>query len=160
MTKEIPIPNDKRRAPRRRFWASIFVILSSFVIRHSSFLFAALLAFLCGCATPREAAVSAEARRFDFQRDTFAYANELRWEYHYDAAGKWTTHWHRPTPAYSQHCFVMARSARQFFLNARFDPGQPVAEERTYRRLIRRVVSTNPRKSLPESAKIVIPRYP
>jgi hypothetical protein len=136
--------------------ASLFLIRSRWA---GSFFCAVSLALLCGCATPREAAATAATRRFDFQRDTFAYANELRWEYQYDANGKWTTHWRHPKPAYSQHCFVMARSAQQFFLNARFDPRQPVANEATYRRLIRRVVSTNPRRSLPKSEKTVIPGY-
>src|SRR5437899_2660055 len=158
MTKEIRNRNDEKPAPLWRFRVSFFVILSSFVIRHSSFLSAASLPLLCGCAGPRQA-TSDTARHFDFQRDTFSYPNELRWEYRYDANGKWTTQWRYPKPAYSQHCFVVARSARQFFLNARFDPRQPVADEHTYRRLIRRVVSTSPHRSLPESEKIVIPVY-
>jgi len=117
-----------------------------------------LLAGLCGCATPHFAATP-DARGFDFQKDTFAYPNELVWEYHYDAAGKWTTHRREPKPTYTLHCFVVARSARQFFENARFAPELPRATEATYRRLIRRVVSVNPRRPLPETRRIVIPGY-
>jgi hypothetical protein len=99
------------------------------------------------------------ARPFDFQKDTFAYANELVWEYHFDADGKWVHERREPQPDYTHHCFVVARSARQFFENATFDPAQPVASEETYRRLIRRVVSVDPSHPLAESKKIVIPGY-
>ncbi|MGH7967462.1 MAG: hypothetical protein ACREIC_01915 [Limisphaerales bacterium] len=113
---------------------------------------------LTGCATSKYAA-PAPARAFDFQRDTFAYSNELVWEYDYDAQGHWTTHTREPRPTYGQHCFVMARSAWQFFANARFDPARPKADEATYRRLIRRVVETSPRHVLPDRRKIIIPGY-
>jgi hypothetical protein len=112
---------------------------------------------LAGCVTtPKPAA----ERAFNFQTDTFAYPNELVWEYFYDAKGKWTSQSRQPKPTYSHHCFVVAKTAHQFFRNVRFDPRQPVADEQTYRRLIRKVVATNPRQSLPASEKIVIPGYP
>jgi hypothetical protein len=117
-----------------------------------------LAAFLCGCASP-DPPVTTATRRFQFERDTFAFTNELRWEYFYDAEGKWTTRNREPKPSYWQHCFVLARSARQFFINARFDEEKPPADERTYRTLIRRVVASNPRKALPEAEKIEIPGY-
>src|SRR5262245_18658460 len=116
----------------------------------------ALMGLLCGCATSHPRASDC-SRRFNFQRDTFAFPNELQWEYSYDANGNWTTRTREPKPSYSHHCFVLARSARQFFLNARFDPQKPTADERTYRKLIQKVVSTNPRKSLPEAKTIEIP---
>src|SRR3954463_2266181 len=107
-----------------------------------------LLALLGGCASsPR--LHTASNRRFDFETDTFAFPNELTWVYEYNAEGKWTTHTRKPKPDYSQHCFVIARTTRQFYLNARFDAAEPVADESTYRRLIGRVVSSNPRKSRP-----------
>jgi hypothetical protein len=115
-----------------------------------------LLAILCGCATQKQFFGS---RPFDFQKDTFAYANELVWAYHFDANGKWVHQRREPPPDYMRHCFVVARSARQFFQNAKFDPGLPVADEATYRELIRRVVWTDPSRVLPESKKIVIPGY-
>jgi hypothetical protein len=89
-----------------------------------------------------------------------AYPNELLWEYHYDASGKWTTQARHPKPKYAQHCFVVARTVRQFFENARFDPKQPVADEATYRRLVRRVVSSSPRHPMAECDSAVIPGYP
>ncbi len=102
----------------------------------------------------------AEARRpFNFQTDTFAYPNDLVWEYYFDEHGKWTSRPRLPRPDYTHHCFVVARSTRQFFEHARFDPTQPVADGATYRRLIRRVISIAPNQTLPEANKVVIPGY-
>jgi hypothetical protein len=118
-----------------------------------------LLALLSGCASPPHLHTVSN-RRFNFETDTFAFPNELTWVYEYNAEGKWTTHTRKPKPDYSQHCFVIARTTRQFYLNARFDAAEPVADESTYRRLIERLVSSNPRKSRPDGEKIVIPGYP
>jgi hypothetical protein len=118
-----------------------------------------LLALVVGCASPHHLDTGSN-KPFNFETDTFAFPNELTWTYEYDAKGKWTTHTRKPKPAYSQHCFIVARSTRQFYLNARFDASQPVADPATYRRLIRRVVSSNPRKGRADPEKIVIPGYP
>src|SRR5438034_8391373 len=92
-----------------------------------------LIALLCcGCASPTR---WASPRPFVFHQDSFAYTNETVWEYHTDSATGKTTHTRRmPPPSYSRHCFVVSRSARQFFQHARFDARQPVADEKTYRR--------------------------
>ncbi len=82
---------------------------------------------LSGCAT--DPPPVANARPFNFQTDTFAFANDLVWEYHFDEHGKWVSHPREPKPDYTHHCFVVARSARQFFEHARFDPAQPVADD-------------------------------
>jgi hypothetical protein len=112
-----------------------------------------------GCATS-SAKQATFNRPFVFQQDSFAFANELEWDYHFDPATGKTTHTERqPQPDYTQHCFVLARSARQFFQHARFDPTQPMADTNIYRRLVRAVVSTSPRKTLPEDRRIVIPGY-
>ena len=115
----------------------------------------ALLIALCGCA--RQQFVG--TRPFNFQTDSFSYANALVWDYHFDENGKWVHQRHEPPPDYTHHCFVVARSARQFFENAKFDAALPVADEKTYRHLIRRVVSVDPSHPLPDSKKIVIPSY-
>jgi hypothetical protein len=100
------------------------------------------------------------ATRFQFERDTFAYANELVWEYRLEpGATTMTTFRNDPPPAYAHRCFVMVRSVRQFRYHARFDAGLPVAEAQTYRRQIREVVSRSPRRPSPEPARIVIPGY-
>ena len=114
------------------------------------------LAFLTGCAsTPR----TTGSRPFHFETDTFAYANDVTEDFAYDTEGRWRGHTRDPKPDYTRYCFVVARSARQFFQNARFDSALPVATETEYRRLVRKVVSTNPRKDLVESAKVIIPGY-
>ena len=122
----------------------------------SSTLCGVILFVLCGCAGDKQ---FVGTRPFDFQRDSFSYGNDLVWEYHFDANGKWVHHRREPPSDYTLHCFVVARSARQFFENAKFDPTQPIATEGTYRCLIRRVVSVDPSHPLPDSKKIVIPGY-
>jgi hypothetical protein len=95
---------------------------------------------------------------FQFERDTFAFANELVWEYRCDpATGKTTTFRNEPPPTYAHRCFVMVRSARQFFYHVRFEPSRAMADERTYRGLIREVVSRSPRRPSPDTDKLVIP---
>lgn len=124
---------------------------------HTRVLLAALLVALAGCASSSKHFFS---RPFTFGEDTFAYANELVWEYEFDEATGKTSHRKRvPEPEYTHHCFVVARAAKQFFQNARFDPSLPPADEKTYRTLVRRVVSVSPRKVLPEDHKVVIPGY-
>ncbi len=116
------------------------------------------LTWLTGCASAPHAG-SANSRHFDFHRDTFAYANGLVWEYRYDENGKWTTRRREPPPSYSQHCFVVSRSACQFFENAVFEPTLPKTDDLTYRRLVRQLVSTSLREPLPPDRKIMFPGY-
>ena len=104
--------------------------------------------------------VEAVGRRFEFARDTFAFANELVWAYQFEpATGKTSFCRRQPKPDYTHHCFVLTRAARQFCYHARFDAGQPIADDETCRQLIREVVSRNPRKPCPGEKQIVIPGY-
>ena len=99
-------------------------------------------------------------RRFDFARDSFAFANELVWEYQLDAAtGKMVFSPRVPKPAYSHRCFVLTRAVRQFLYHARFDATQKAGDAETYRRLIRQVISRNPRIICPPEKQIVFPGY-
>jgi hypothetical protein len=99
-------------------------------------------------------------RTFQFGRDTFAFPHELMWKYHFDpATGAMTTWKVEPPPTYYHRCFVMVRATRQFFYHARFEPQLPPADARTYEKLIREVVSRNPRKPCAESERIAIPGY-
>jgi hypothetical protein len=109
---------------------------------------------------PQTDFVTTRPRRFDFEQDRFAFANELVWEYHFNsAAGKMTVARRKPKPDYTHRCFVLARAARQFLYHARFDPDRPIADDATYRRLIRAIVSRNPRlPSAPEHA-LAIPGF-
>ena len=105
-------------------------------------------------------AVKHRDRRFTFDQDTFAFANELIWEYQFDpATGIPSTRRNCPAPTYAHRCFVMARAARQFFYHARFEPRMPEADPSAYVRLIRRVVRLSPRTPSPEERRIVIPGY-
>jgi len=100
------------------------------------------------------------ARPFQFERDTFTFANELVWQYRFDpATGRTTTFRTSPPPTHSHRCFVMVRSARQFFYHARFDSAQPTADAATYRNLIRQVVGRNPRRPSPAAMRLVVPGY-
>jgi hypothetical protein len=99
-------------------------------------------------------------RPFQFERDTFTFANELVWEYRFhEATGEMRTSPNDPPPTYSHRCFVMVRSARQFFYHAQFEPTAPKLEREVYRELIRQVVARSPRKPSPHGGRIVIPGY-
>jgi hypothetical protein len=99
-------------------------------------------------------------RRFDFARDSFAFTNELVWEYQPDGTtGKMNYRPREPKPDYAHRCFVLTRAARQFLFHARFDPGQGIADETTYRRLVREVVSRSPRIPCAVAKQIVVPGY-
>jgi hypothetical protein len=124
--------------------------------------FSAWLALVCLASGCVGQAVRQEQfpRPFVMGEDSFAYRNDLIWVYYTDPnTGKWTHRPKEPKPDYTHHCFVVARSARQFFQHARFDPTQPVADSATYRKLIRKVVKTSPRGLLPADRLVVIPGY-
>ena len=105
-------------------------------------------------------ATATPPRRFEFDRDTFAFANELVWEYRLDpATQKMISRKNNPPPTYAHRCFVLVRSARQFFYHAWFNPSLSVADETTYRRIVREVVSRNPRKVSAEDRRVVVPGY-
>ena len=113
---------------------------------------------LAGCALP-PSKVAPNPRAFDFKQDTFSYANELVWEYHFDEQKRWVSQPRKPAPDYTHHCFVVARSARQFFEHARFAPQLPVADAATYARLIEQVVSLSAGRPLDERHRIIIPGF-
>jgi hypothetical protein len=99
-------------------------------------------------------------RRLDFDRDTFAFANELVWEYHFDeATGATTTRRRVPPPDYALRCFVLVRAVRQFLYHARFDPGADAASDDVYRRLVRTVLARDPRRPSEPAERLVIPGF-
>jgi len=99
-------------------------------------------------------------RRFEFDRDSFAFPNELVWEYHFDPATAAPSVRRRvPAPHYAHHCFVLVRAARQFLYHARFDPAAGHADDAGYRRLIREVLAGSPRLPSEAGERIVIPGY-
>jgi hypothetical protein len=99
-------------------------------------------------------------RRFEFARDSFAFANELVWEYQMDAAtGKRTFGRRNPQPTYAHRCFALARVARQFFYHARFAISQPMATDKIYRQLVRAVIARHPRTPCKSEERISIPGF-
>lgn len=99
-------------------------------------------------------------RRFDFARDSFAFANELLWEYETDpATGKMNFRPHVPKPDYALRCFVLTRAARQFLYHAKFEAAQKRTDAAGYQRLVRAVVSRSPRKPCEIADRIVIPGF-
>jgi hypothetical protein len=99
-------------------------------------------------------------RPFCFERDTFAFAHELVWKYHFDpVTGAMATYKTEPPPTYYHRCFVLVRATRLFFDYARFAPELPRADETTYRELIRKIISSNPRRQCADSDRIVIPGF-
>jgi hypothetical protein len=116
------------------------------------------VALLSGCATRNVRAVN--DRPFVFGHDTFSYRNDLVWEYVFDdATGKTSHHTKEVQPDYTHHCFVVARSARQFFQFASFDPSRPPVDDATYRKLIREVVARDPSRDISDWERIVIPGF-
>jgi hypothetical protein len=117
-----------------------------------------LLPLLAGCAELRFRDATYE-RPFSFATDTFGFANELLWSYGHDAEGTWRSTERIPAPEYVHRCFVLVRSARQFFQHARFEPAQPKLSEAELGERVRAVVGTSPRIHLAEHERIVIPGY-
>jgi hypothetical protein len=100
------------------------------------------------------------ARKFCFERDTFAFHHELVWKYHFDpVTGAMTTYKSDPPPTYYHRCFVLIRATRLFFDYAKFAPELPPADAGTYRHLIRCVIASDPRRPCAEDKRIVVPGF-
>src|SRR5712691_6904862 len=95
-----------------------------------------LVLISAGCASVRPTVGA--GRPFDFHHDTFAYANELVFNYQNgvhvaDANSQEREH------SYTRRCFIMAAGVVQFWKHARFEPqASPVSADELARR-IRRV---------------------
>ena len=102
----------------------------------------------------------AENRRFHFERDTFAFAHELVWKYHFDPiTGAMTTYKADPPPTYYHRCFVLVRATRLFFDYAKFALEMPAVDLETYRRQVKKIISSNPRRKCADENRIVIPGF-
>ena len=100
------------------------------------------------------------ARRFQFERDTFAFHHELVWKYHFNpATGAMTTYKADPPPTYYHRCFVLVRATRLFFDYARFAPVMLPVDTEMYRKLVHRIISRNPRRAAVESERVIIPGF-
>ncbi len=86
-----------------------------------------------------------QSQGFAFERDTFAFPNELYWEYRIDPVTKQTTTVkNNPPPTYAHHCFVVVRAAKQFLLHAKFDPDAPQLNDAKYAGLVRELMRRSP----------------
>ena len=100
------------------------------------------------------------ARRFSFERDTFAFAHELVWKYHFDrVTGAMTTYKADPPPTYYHRCFVLVRATRLFLDYAKFAPELPPTDLPTYEKLVRQIIASNPRKKCADENRLVIPGF-
>lgn len=114
---------------------------------------------LAGCASQPGSipVVSSEAHHFEFGRDTFAFSNQLFWEYEFGGSGEIEKHSRRTKVEYGHRCVPMVRGLRQFYDAATFAPDAPRLSDDEYRDLVREVFSTNPWQA-PER-RIEIPGY-
>ncbi len=105
-----------------------------------------------------QAPIIPSPRRFRFERDTLAFANELVCEYRFDTPdGRPKMTAREPRPDYALRCFVLARAARQFLFHAEFQPGLPAAPEGEIRARIRQVISRNPRRPCAPEERVQFP---
>jgi hypothetical protein len=89
------------------------------------------------------------AGRFDFDRDTFAFANMVRAEH----PGR--------ADVFANYCIVMARAATQFFRFARFAPDRAPLPAGAYTALVQQVLAIDPwDPPRREPERVVIPGYP
>lgn len=98
--------------------------------------------------------------RFEFSRDTFAWANELYWQYDGDGRARSRAARGGSEPVeYGQRCIVMARAVRQFLFAARFEPDAPPVSAAEYRARVRRIFAADPRMEAPSPAPVTIPGF-
>lgn len=106
------------------------------------------------------APVDSSVRRFQFERDTFAFHHELVWKYRFDpVTGAMTTYRSDPPAKYYHRCFVLVRATRLFFDYARFVPELAPVEREMYRALVRKVIKSNPRRPCTVEKQIIIPGF-
>ena len=105
-------------------------------------------------------AAASPGRAFDFYADTFSYTNELVWEYQFDPrTGKASTRKNEPPPGYAHHCFVVVRSARQFFLHGAFLPERQAMETSGYQEIIRLITGRSACRPSAPADRIAIPGF-
>lgn len=102
-------------------------------------------------------AAVADAREFDFRRDTFAFSNDTVLKYGVDEQGALHINKRDKPVEFGHRCFVLARAVLQFHQFARFEPKQPRVSRDDYHQIIRRICRI---PVWSESAKkVVVPGY-
>ncbi|MEA3164346.1 MAG: hypothetical protein QOE88_2164 [Verrucomicrobiota bacterium] len=102
---------------------------------------------------------TAESKTFDFQRDTFGFANQTYFDYKplTDTQTQIIRRRGR-VPDFSRHCFQLCRAVLQFFKFAEFRPDLPKVSESEYQEIVRRVSGIPAWSSGPRS-KVIVPGY-
>ncbi len=118
---------------------------------------AAFRPLLFYCAAFLLAGSAHAQRKFDFARDSFAFANDTLWAYSIDAQGNLHIRQRARPPEYSRRCFVLCRAAIEFYRFVRFDPGSPKLSDAEYLRRIRHVCRIP--VWFPPREHVVIPGY-
>jgi hypothetical protein len=115
--------------------------------------------FVLACALAVWTA-TAESKTFDFQRDTFGFANQTYFDYKplTDTQTQIIRRRGR-VPDFSRHCFQLCRAVLQFFKFAEFRPDLPKVSESEYQEIVRRV-SRIPAWSSGPRSKVIVPGYP
>ena len=94
---------------------------------------------------------------FDFKRDTLSFANWTVFTYE---NGHIVSHKNQFGHHYSRRCFVMTRTAAQFYKFARFEPSAAKLDDNELRKRIRAITRKPPwHNALPPEKRIVIPGY-
>ena len=96
-----------------------------------------ILIFVSGCHSlpPKETAVP-----FSFEKDRFYFKNQTEWNYIDGIKRRDLGRKPASEREYTVHCFVMSRSAVQFWKFARFDPNLPRPDPERLASLVREVV--------------------
>ena len=112
--------------------------------------------FICaiGVSSP-----TAWPKAFNFQTDTFAFANQTYFDYK-PASDREVKISRRKgsVPDYSRHCYQLCRAVLQFYRFAEFRPDLPKVSESDYTRIVRRLSKIAAWSSGPE-AKVIVPGY-
>lgn len=110
-----------------------------------------------GCST--RPAAAGHARPFRPTTDSPAFANETKWTYGLDEAGKWRARAASPPPQFILRCFNMARMTRAFHLHAEFQPNLPAPPPEEEARRVRELLRRDSTLPSPDDAKIPFPGH-
>ncbi len=98
----------------------------------------------------------------EMERDTFSFANETVWNYESGKVVGQTDREDTPQEGekYTRRCFVMARSAVQFWKFARFEPDRPALSPQELAARIRKISAISVwEPAVSQERRIVLPGY-
>jgi hypothetical protein len=104
---------------------------------------------------------TAWSKAFDFDADTFGFANQTYFDYKPLTESQTQVQIrrrHGRPPDFSRHCFQLCRAVVQFFQFAEFRPDLPKVSDSEYQEIVRRI-SRIPVWSSGPKTKIVVPGY-